>query len=125
MASDRFNTVNDLETGDKIRISFSGNDPVEVGGVEFPNPWEATVGGITEDRKDPREGDDVRHVEFHRTVRLASPDGVSAPDRVEFKTAHRMEQDNTLNLTYKELIEDSPGHYRHHSLGFEDIEVIR
>jgi len=124
MASDRFKTVNDLETGDEIRVSFSGSDPVQVGEVEFPNPWETTVGSINEEQKDPRRGDDVRHVEFHRTVRLESPDDVSAPDRVEFKTAHRMEQENTLNLTYKELIEDSPDHYRHHGLGFDDIEVI-
>ena len=124
MATDRFEKVTSLETGDRIRIQFVGDDPVETGGIEFPNPWETTVVSVHEETKDPRQGDDVRHMEFHRTARVEPPDGVIAPDRVAFETAHRMDQDNKLSLVYRQLIEDSPGHYTLHPLGFEEIGVL-
>ena len=100
MATDRFQRINDLESGDRIRIHLTGDGPVEAGGVAFPNPWETTVGSVHEERKDPRKGDEVRHIEFHRTVRLDPPDEIVPPDRVVLKTAHRMDQENTLQLTF-------------------------
>jgi hypothetical protein len=124
MATDRFQRINDLESGDRIRIHLTGDGPVEAGGVTFPNPWETTVGSVHEERKDPRKGDEVRHIEFYRTVRLDAPDEIVPPDRVVLKTAHRMEQENTLQMTFKQLIEDSPGHYTLHALGLKDLEVL-
>lgn len=125
MASDKYELLTDLEMNDTVRVTFPADDHYKVEDIVFPNPWETSVSFITEDTKDPREGDDVKHIEFHRTIGLAKPADAKSQDRIQLSTQMKMEEGSSTSSVYKKHHQSEDGNfYTLHPFGYESIERI-
>jgi len=126
MGSDRYDFLTELETDDFVQITFSTDDDYyRVENVEFPNPWKTDIAFIREETKDPREGDDVRHIEFHRTVELSNPNDAESHDKIHLTTKTTMEDGSSTGCVYKKYNQSEDGDfYTLHPFDYESIELI-
>ena len=127
MSSDRFDKLDILEMGDSIKISFSGDDPIDVNGVPLANPLETNVGIVTKRRLDEKDGHDVDGVVTKKEIHLDIPDNDDVHGEYVIETERPMVGENRVSpIEAREYFEGRPGDgkYSIHPIGFEDIEVL-
>ena len=127
MSDDKFETLDQLEMGDKVRIHFPGDDPAEAGDATIDNPLETTVEFISERELDHKEHHDVDGIVNVKKIYIEVPDEDDVHDEYVIETRSPIVGDKTVRpIETREYFEgrNGDGKYKVGALGFEDIEIL-